>query len=82
MVTDYMNLFFMSLSSCSLPAFLLSFSNLFNNLQELSAEGNMLAAYPVHIPCVMRDVIIQQACSGLEHMITTASHPPGKSSMC
>lgn len=59
MVTDYMNLSFMSLSSYSLPAFLLGFSNLFlNNLQELSAKGNMLAAYPVHIHCVMRDAII------------------------
>lgn len=59
MMTDSMNLLFMSLSSYSLPAFLLHFSNLFlNNLQEFSAEGNMLAAYPVHVHCVIRDVII------------------------
>lgn len=60
MVTDHMSMsfFFLSLLSYFWPAFLLGFSNLFlNNLQELSAEGCMLAAYPVHAHCVMGDVI-------------------------
>lgn len=59
MVTDCMGFIFMSLLFYSLPSFLLGFSNLvLNSLQELSAKGSMLTAYPVHAHCVMRDVIV------------------------
>lgn len=59
MVTDYVSFIFMSLSSCSLPPFLSGFSNLvLNSLQELSAKRSVLAAYPVHAHCMMREVII------------------------